>query len=169
MPHLRLPSLPAVAMLFLAYALTIGPITYWILSRMNRREWAWWIIPSLGIAATLGIYTYGKIVRGDEVLVHNLAYVETKTSGEAGVLGVSGFITQEAGTYRLEGSPEMWMWPFHGEGKPLRGGGIRSAVGHLPRRAPLDPAESVCGDRRNLWVGNSAPSPAMRTGRCAGK
>ena len=116
MPHLRLPSLPAVAMLFLAYALAIGPITYWILSRMNRREWAWWIIPSLGIAIALGVYTYGKVVRGDDVLVHNLAYVEAKNSGEARVLGVSGFITQEAGAYRLEGSPEMWMWPlFHGE------------------------------------------------------
>ncbi|WP_460415545.1 DUF7408 domain-containing protein [Planifilum fimeticola] len=116
MPHLRLPSLPAVAALFLAYALAIGPITYWILSRMNRREWAWWIIPSLGIAIALGIYTYGKVVRGDDVLVHNLAYVEAKNSGEARVLGVSGFITQEAGAYRLEGSPDMWMWPlFHGE------------------------------------------------------
>lgn len=112
MPHLRLPSLPVMVALFLVYASVVGPITYWILSRLKRREWAWWIIPSLGIVVSLGVYAYGQIIRGGDVLVHNLAYVETDPSGEARIQGVSGFVSQEAGTYRLEGSPEMWMWPL---------------------------------------------------------
>lgn len=112
LPPLRLPSLSVMAALFLVYALGIGPGVFWILNRLNRREWAWWVIPSLGIVVSLGIYAYGQITRGSDVLVHNLAYVETKDSGEARVQGVSAFWSQGAGTYRLNGKSNLWLWPL---------------------------------------------------------
>lgn len=156
MPHLELPSLSAMAALFLVYALGVGPILFWILKTLNRREWAWWIIPSLGIAATLGIYAYGKILRGDEVLVHNLAYVETKASGEAEVRGVSAFWSQEAGTYRLDGKSNLWLWPFPEQGENRLGAGVsgRSAVTFLdvpywtPRGMSAESTASLGGDLR---------------------
>lgn len=41
------------------YILLIGPILYFILKRMDKREQAWWIIPILSIALSLGMFLFG--------------------------------------------------------------------------------------------------------------
>lgn len=41
------------------YILIVGPILYFVLKRMDKREQAWWIIPVFSIALSLGMFIFG--------------------------------------------------------------------------------------------------------------
>ena len=43
----------------IVYILLVGPILYFILKRMDKREHAWWVIPVLSIALSLGMFIFG--------------------------------------------------------------------------------------------------------------
>ncbi|WP_222708614.1 hypothetical protein [Paenibacillus sp. N3.4] len=63
-PTLQPPKLAVLAWVLLVYAIVIGPLLYVILRRMDRREWAWVVIPMLAIVTSIGIFQFGATNRG---------------------------------------------------------------------------------------------------------
>jgi hypothetical protein len=75
LPSLALPATGALLVLLLGYIVLIGPVNYLVLRRVDRREWAWVTIPVLIATFTAGAYTVGFLVRGNDVILNEVAIV----------------------------------------------------------------------------------------------
>jgi hypothetical protein len=62
LPGLGLPSTLMLGSLLGGYMLLVGPISYWLLKRKDRREWLWVTVPALSLAFVAAVYAagYGK-------------------------------------------------------------------------------------------------------------
>ncbi|MCL5998834.1 MAG: hypothetical protein M1546_22665, partial [Chloroflexi bacterium] len=79
LPSAALPPFLVVAGFLLLYVLTIGPINFFFLRKLNRLSWAWLTIPATVVLfALLGTAT-GFRLRGNEPQVHRLSII----SGDA--------------------------------------------------------------------------------------
>jgi len=88
LPSLALPPITGLIVLLGAYILLIGPLNYLILRRIDRREWAWLTMPVLVVGFTVGAYGFGAALRGNDIIVNQIAIV----SGAPGATEGSGQI-----------------------------------------------------------------------------
>ncbi|MDO8485063.1 MAG: hypothetical protein Q7S35_08980 [Candidatus Limnocylindrales bacterium] len=88
LPSLALPPIGGLIVLLGAYILLIGPLNYLVLRRLDRREWAWLTMPVLVVVFTVGAYGFGAVLRGNDVIVNEVAIV----SGAPGATDGSGQI-----------------------------------------------------------------------------
>jgi hypothetical protein len=70
-----LPDLLPLCGFLAAYIALIGPINYFILNRINRREWAWVTIPALIAVFSVAAYGIGGALRGTEATLNQLTLV----------------------------------------------------------------------------------------------
>ncbi len=70
-----LPPVSALVAFVAAYLLVIGPLNYWLLTRLKRQEWAWGTIPLSIALFTMVASTVGFNLRGNEVLLSRLRVV----------------------------------------------------------------------------------------------
>jgi hypothetical protein len=110
MPNLKLPEIDLLVILFLLYAVAVGPVLFWILSRGKKQEWNWLLVPMAGILVSGGLFVYGKQLRGDKVLVHQLGTVEPADGGTAMVRGMAAVLSQESGDYEVT-LKDAFAWP----------------------------------------------------------
>ncbi len=82
LPGAALPPFLIVAGFLLLYVLTIGPINFYFLRKLNRLAWAWVTIPGIVLLFVALGYATGFRLRGNEPEVHRLSVV----SGEAGLI-----------------------------------------------------------------------------------
>ncbi|NQX65424.1 hypothetical protein HQN90_04710 [Paenibacillus alba] len=66
-PSLLPPKLGGLAIVLLIYAIVVGPLLYLILRRLDRREWAWYIIPLVAIVTSVGIFQFSASNRGNKM------------------------------------------------------------------------------------------------------
>lgn len=88
LPSLALPPIGGLIVLLGAYILLIGPVNYLLLKRLDRREWAWLTMPVLIVVFTVGAFAFGSLLRGNDVIVNEVAIV----SGAPGATDGSGQI-----------------------------------------------------------------------------
>jgi hypothetical protein len=81
LPGAALPPFLIVAGFLLLYVLTIGPINFFFLRKLNRLAWAWVTVPGTVILFAMLGYATGFRLRGNEPEVHRLSIV----NGEAGL------------------------------------------------------------------------------------
>jgi hypothetical protein len=75
LPSLALPPTSGLLVLIGAYIVIIGPLNYFILKRIDRRELAWVTMPLLVLAFTAASFGYGFLLRGTDVVVNEVAVV----------------------------------------------------------------------------------------------
>jgi len=75
-PGVSLPSVLALCGFLMVYVILIGPVNYFVLLRLKRRELAWFTVPALVIAFTVVAYLTGFQLRGTAVILHRLAVVQ---------------------------------------------------------------------------------------------
>jgi len=86
-----------------AYVLLIGPINYFVLSRINRPGWAWFTIPLFIIIFTLLAFSVGFNLRGNDVIVSHLSVVQSDSeTGIARQDQLIGILSPRRETYELE-------------------------------------------------------------------
>ena len=97
-----LPPLQTLCLFLAAYVALIGPINYFVLSRLRRNGWGWFTIP-LVIVCFAGIaWTVGFSLRGTEVIVSRLTLMESYAdSDEAQVNQFVGLLSPRRATYSL--------------------------------------------------------------------
>lgn len=82
LPSLELPS-SILFMLFLCtYVIMVGPVTYFVLAHLNRKELAWVTIPVTIVAFTAVAYVSGLFIRGNNPLVNQASIVYGHSTGE---------------------------------------------------------------------------------------
>ncbi len=75
LPSLALPPIGGLLVLLFGYVVLVGPVNYVVLRRIDRREWAWITVPVLIVVFTVGSFGIGGLLRGSDVIVHEVGIV----------------------------------------------------------------------------------------------
>ncbi|MEB3103525.1 DUF7408 domain-containing protein [Ferviditalea candida] len=112
-PSLKLPNVLTLGVLFAVYVLIIGPLLYIILKRREKREWIWWIVPVLAFVTAYGIYQYGLVQRGTNVLVHNVAFMDLDGTGTGDLSAATAIFVPGGGDYKLRFRENSMVLPWN--------------------------------------------------------
>lgn len=98
-----LPDILPLALFMLAYVLVVGPANYFLLTRMNRREWAWVSIPLTILGFSAVAWLIGSNLRGAEPILNQMTAVEAWANEEtAAADGLVGLLSPRRAQYTLE-------------------------------------------------------------------
>ncbi len=75
LPSLALPPIGGLIVLLIGYIILVGPVNYLVLRWLDRREWAWVTVPALILVFAVGAFGFGSLLRGSDVIVHEVAIV----------------------------------------------------------------------------------------------
>ncbi|GGH13288.1 DUF7408 domain-containing protein [Paenibacillus segetis] len=100
-PSLTLPPFSLLVWLLLAYAVLVAPILYYVLKKLDKREWAWLLIPLIAVIASGGIYVAGTSGKSS-TLTHTLNIMELDGQGHADRTTASALFVPRGGDYKLE-------------------------------------------------------------------
>jgi hypothetical protein len=85
-----------------AYILLIGPISYVVLRRMDRRELAWVTAPLLVVVFTACSFGIGNAMKGSEVIVNQISLIRSSGAGGAATIeSYAGIFSPDRSTYDL--------------------------------------------------------------------
>jgi len=99
-PQFVPPAFGSLSLLFLLYAVVVGPLLYFALKKLDRREWAWFVIPALALLTSGIIYGVGASGRG-AALAQTLAIQELDGKGGATRTASSSVFVPSGGQYSL--------------------------------------------------------------------
>jgi hypothetical protein len=81
LPALEVPPAELLLAVIVGYILLIGPISYLVLRRLDRRELAWITAPVLVVVFSACSYGIGVSLKGSDVIVNQIAVVRSSTAG----------------------------------------------------------------------------------------
>ncbi|HET7677092.1 MAG TPA: hypothetical protein VFK38_04500 [Candidatus Limnocylindrales bacterium] len=85
LPAADLPDIDQLFALLVGYVALIGPLNYLVLRRLDRREWAWLTMPVLVVIFSLASYSLGRLLKGSDVIVNQVAIVRGAAGTETGL------------------------------------------------------------------------------------
>ncbi|HET6744766.1 MAG TPA: hypothetical protein VFH90_02840, partial [Candidatus Limnocylindria bacterium] len=102
LPSLEVPPAELLLVVLVGYILLIGPISYLVLRRLDRREWAWVTAPLLVAVFSVGTYGLGSSMKGSDIIVNEIAVVRTTVDGTAAsVSSFAGVFSPTRASYDL--------------------------------------------------------------------
>ena len=102
LPALDVPPAELLLVVIVAYILLIGPISYFVLRRIDRRELAWVTAPILVVLFTACSYGIGRTMKGGDVVVNEISVVRTTSEGGSATVDTfSGIVSPDRSTYDL--------------------------------------------------------------------
>lgn len=108
-----IPEALAMVAFLAAYVVLIGPVNYFVLSRLNRREFAWITIPLLIAAFSMLAWATGFNLRGSDVILSRLSVVQSwPDSDDAQVNQLIGLLAPRRATYSLVMSDDRFLRPL---------------------------------------------------------
>jgi hypothetical protein len=87
-PAVALPAIGPLLFVLVAYIVTVGPLNYLVLKRLDRREWAWVTIPAAVVAFAAASYGLGALMKGSEVIVNQIGIVRAGGGTDQGMAQV---------------------------------------------------------------------------------
>ncbi len=102
LPSLEVPPAELLLVVIVAYILLIGPISYVVLRRMDRRELAWVTAPLLVVIFTACSFGIGNSMKGNEVIVNQISLIRSSGAGGAATIeSYAGIFSPDRATYDL--------------------------------------------------------------------
>ncbi len=101
LPTLDVPPAELLLAVIVGYILLIGPISYLVLRRIDRRELAWVTAPLLIVTFSACSYGIGRSLKGSDVVVNQIAVVRTSPTGAALAQTYAGVFSPDRSTYHL--------------------------------------------------------------------
>lgn len=96
----NLPSVFGLMGILFGYILLIGPINYFILRRLDRREWAWFSIPLVVLGFVGIMYLAGGDLRTGNINVTTINIIDSQLGADQGRLSVNyGFNAGRRGAW----------------------------------------------------------------------
>ena len=97
-----LPPMQTLCLFLSAYIVLIGPLNYFVLSRLRRNGWGWFTIPVVIICFTGIAWTVGFSLRGAEIIVSRTTLVQSFADrDEAQVKQFVGLLSPRRAAYSL--------------------------------------------------------------------
>lgn len=101
-PSLEVPPAELLLAVIVGYILLIGPITYVVLRRLDRRELAWITAPVLVILFSACSYGIGTTLKGGDIIVNQISLIHSSSAGQtATVQAYAGIFSPERSTFDL--------------------------------------------------------------------
>ncbi len=102
LPALEVPPAELLLLIIAAYVLLIGPVSYFVLRRLDRRELAWVTAPALVILFSAGSYGIGTSLKGSQIIVNQISIIRSTVGGQAAdVTTWAGIFSPSRATYDL--------------------------------------------------------------------
>jgi hypothetical protein len=102
LPSLEVPPAELLLIVIVAYILLIGPISYVVLRRIDRRELAWVTAPLLVVIFTACSFGIGSSMKGTEVIVNQISLIRSSGAGGAATVETyAGIFSPDRATYDL--------------------------------------------------------------------
>jgi hypothetical protein len=102
LPSLALPPIGGLIVLLFGYIVLVGPVNYLVLKRLDRREWAWVTVPALIAVFAVGSFAIGGLLRGSDVIVHEVGIVRgAPGSTAATITSYLGVFSPARATYQV--------------------------------------------------------------------
>jgi len=102
LPSLEVPPAELLLAVIVGYILLIGPLSYLVLRRLDRRELAWVVAPVLVIVFSAASYGIGASMKGSQIIVNQIAVVRSSTDGTAASVSTfAGVFSPNRATYDL--------------------------------------------------------------------
>lgn len=99
-PSLEVPPAELLLVIIVGYILLIGPISYLVLRRIDRRELAWVSAPVLILVFTACSFGIGTALKGGSVIVNQISLIRSSTAGGvAAVESYAGVFSPDRSTY----------------------------------------------------------------------
>nr|WP_106782108.1 hypothetical protein [Lysinibacillus timonensis] len=97
-------SVTALVIIVLIYILIIGPILYFILKKIDRREHAWWIIPVISVALSIALFIIGAKDRLLQSQIQQTAYYQVMDGNSLSGYYIESILTNRGGdfTFKLD-------------------------------------------------------------------
>lgn len=127
----RVPGLSAMALLLLVYLVLAGPVTFVVLTQINRQTLAWVVVPALAVVFAVGVFGVGRFLssgRGD-------GYASVVEVSPAGASLTDSLLIADDGQQTLE-LPEGWS--LQSTGLTTGNGQVGSPVVVAPTRTSTD-------------------------------
>jgi hypothetical protein len=122
LPSLEVPPAELLLVVIVAYILLIGPISYVVLRRMDRRELAWVTAPLLVVLFTACSFGIGTSLKGSDVIINQISLIRTSSAGgSATVESYAGIFSPDRSTYDLSVEADALMArlsPVNFDGRP---------------------------------------------------
>ncbi len=123
-PGVSLPSVIQLCGFLVVYVGLVGPVNYFVLWRLKRRELAWFTTPALVLIFATLAYVTGFRLRGSQAILHRLAVVQSWPDSEsAQVEALIGVWSPRRANYTLDIEPGYLAHPL-----PRELGGVLTAV-----------------------------------------
>jgi hypothetical protein len=109
-PALEVPPAELLLAVIVGYILLIGPISYVVLRRLDRRELAWVTAPLLVVLFTACSYGIGSTLKGGDVVINQISLIRSSTAGmTATVQTYAGIFSPERSTFDLSVEADALM------------------------------------------------------------
>lgn len=101
-PALDVPPAELLLVVIVAYILLIGPVSYFVLRRIDRRELAWVTAPLLVVIFSACSYGIGRTMKGGDVLVNEISVIRTAAEGGSATVDTyAGIVSPDRTSYDL--------------------------------------------------------------------
>jgi len=109
-PSLEVPPAELLLAVIVGYILLLGPISYLVLRRLDRRELAWITAPVLVVLFTACSYGIGNTLKGSDVITNQISLIRTSTAGGAAtVQSYAGIFSPQRASYDLRVEADALM------------------------------------------------------------
>lgn len=103
MASLALPPIGGLIAMLAGYIVLIGPLNYLVLKRLDRRELAWITMPVLIVVFAVSAYGFGTALRGNDLIVNEVAIVRGAPGAAEGTAQVYlGIFSPSRATYQVQ-------------------------------------------------------------------
>ncbi|WP_186580629.1 hypothetical protein [Aquibacillus kalidii] len=107
-------ELPTLVLLFVVYLLVIIPILFFVLKKMDKREWAWVVIPVIAVISSIGLYATGAKDRLGSIQASSASIISINEQGVGGGEGAISMLSQDSGSYILNVNKSLHPFPSNG-------------------------------------------------------
>ncbi|MBI2193437.1 MAG: hypothetical protein HYU36_15790 [Planctomycetes bacterium] len=109
--QLRQPAFWHIGLFLFASILCLGPLNYFILRRLGRKEWAFATVPALSVLFAFGGYYWTLGIKGGTVVIKRISLLSLDTeSPKARRTDWAGLFTPAHGVYTLMPSSPSVRW-----------------------------------------------------------
>ena len=95
-------STPLMIGIVIIYIILVGPLLYFLLKRKDKREHAWWIIPTISIVTSAAIFAYGAKDRLVRPQIQQASFYEVQEDESLSGYYVESLLSNRSGNFTFE-------------------------------------------------------------------
>ncbi|MFJ5792132.1 hypothetical protein ACIP9G_18865 [Lysinibacillus sp. NPDC093197] len=92
-------SVTYMLIVIILYILVIGPILYFVLKKMDKREHAWWVVPAISVVLSIALFIFGAKDRIVQPQVQQSAFFKVNEDSSVNGYYVESILTNRSGNF----------------------------------------------------------------------